>query len=896
MSKKLDKVFQEFEDVFVARQEEIKEYLLKYKKESFMKRDVLKVERIDATDRLKTSGFRSNLSMWQNFYRNIIVSSCIKVKGREKRYDYKFFFKEEKLSSDLLEKVERAINEATKLKQRRKYEKALKKIDNVMDLISDQDDEYIETRLTEVRQEIVNIKEEYNKKLQQIRDLERNLEKERASYNFDNALNIVEKIIESAKSIRDSKIKKQYEGRIQDFKQEKIEHLQRKVEDQRREGNYEDALKINNEIIELAEENNFYDIRNNAYNISEEIKKDIERDRQENQVKEEIASLEQKLEENRLNENYEDALKINNEIIELAKSIDNEDAIDKFISIHDKISIKLEEKRQRKKKKEKIDELRNQVEERQKLEDLEGIIELSNRLITLSTEIKREDLKAEFQALINDTRNKIEDRNKRIEVKDKISSLSEELRRKENDELFEGALETSSNIIELAQSIDDKENIERYNNIRDGISKKLEQKRTDQLRREKEEKISQLRKQIEENQKSGDLEGIIELSNEIILLSTEIERDDIKKEFQVLLEETKRKLEEQKKKEEEEQLKQEKISEFQNKFQVKTKKNKEEAEKLLNKAKSFENMIGIEEDILPTVEEYTPDELIGDVSADVNQMIDQLNSLLDKHRVEVKETVKSESRLISASGETATLEEDLKVKEVKEKKESTLQIESGFQNPFDEMIKDAIVSDLIPYNYEITDIEVNKKRPEKLPNKTKLKDGLEVRWELQNVPPQEKVDIQYNLRKRISRTIIFLLKDQLKIIKTHTNLKHSETSLEGMYDVNFPFSNSYERALNGVVIEDIIPLYYVHDIKQPTWIVPQENKTDYGNLVKWNMGELEPTTINYYYKLLEIYKYEELKASIYHLDKEAFEALKNDKIDKSNEKYNEILKTLGRYI
>ena len=36
--------------------------------------------------------------------------------------------------------------------------------------------------------------------------------------------------------------------------------------------------------------------------------------------------------------------------------------------------------------------------------------------------------------------------------------------------------------------------------------------------------------------------------------------------------------------------------------------------------------------------------------------------------------------------------------------------------------------------------------------------------------------------------------------------------MEGFYDAELPFTNSYGAQLDGVVIEDIIPLYYLHMI------------------------------------------------------------------------------------
>ncbi|MHA1763246.1 MAG: hypothetical protein ACTSYC_05730, partial [Promethearchaeota archaeon] len=51
--------------------------------------------------------------------------------------------------------------------------------------------------------------------------------------------------------------------------------------------------------------------------------------------------------------------------------------------------------------------------------------------------------------------------------------------------------------------------------------------------------------------------------------------------------------------------------------------------------------------------------------------------------------------------------------------------------------------------------------------------------------------------KRVSRTIIFMLKDQLKIIKTHSGLKL--LGIEGFYEAELPFTNNFGADIEGVV-------------------------------------------------------------------------------------------------
>ncbi|MFX1237286.1 MAG: hypothetical protein ACFFAS_05790 [Promethearchaeota archaeon] len=94
----------------MGRKSEIKSYVIKYYKTLFTSNPLLKIEHNDASDHLKKVGFRDNLSSWQNSYKNLIVSSCLVVKGKEKRHDYKFYFTEEKLPLEVVERIEKEID------------------------------------------------------------------------------------------------------------------------------------------------------------------------------------------------------------------------------------------------------------------------------------------------------------------------------------------------------------------------------------------------------------------------------------------------------------------------------------------------------------------------------------------------------------------------------------------------------------------------------------------------------------------------------------------------------------------------------------------------------------------------------------------------------------------
>ncbi|MFX1259573.1 MAG: hypothetical protein ACFFAN_17095, partial [Promethearchaeota archaeon] len=215
------------------------------------------------------------------------------------------------------------------------------------------------------------------------------------------------------------------------------------------------------------------------------------------------------------------------------------------------------------------------------------------------------------------------------------------------------------------------------------------------------------------------------------------------------------------------------------------------------------------------------------------------------------------------------------------------EVRSGIKNRFDDTIEEALITDIIPYNFEICNIEFNGE-PVKTPlNKTLIKDGIELNWKIQNIAPEEKIDIIYELRRRVSRTIIFILDGQLKIIKTHSNL--TPLNIEGLYEINLFFNNSLGSELNGVVIEDVIPPYYLHYFEEPKDLMPKKTKDlEKGEILKWMIETMKSGTLNYRYKLLESYRFKEIKKEIESLDKEGLHCLNEGSLKEVLAKYKEI--------
>ena len=109
MSEQIDEIIVKYVDLFKGREKEIKAYLTKNYLRLFETREIIDVQTVDSSDRIKKSGFQKQLSSWRNYYENINISSCLVVDNEKKRFDHKFLFTQEKLN-DLDKRIESLEN------------------------------------------------------------------------------------------------------------------------------------------------------------------------------------------------------------------------------------------------------------------------------------------------------------------------------------------------------------------------------------------------------------------------------------------------------------------------------------------------------------------------------------------------------------------------------------------------------------------------------------------------------------------------------------------------------------------------------------------------------------------------------------------------------------------
>ncbi len=511
-----------------------------------------------------------------------------------------------------------------------------------------------------------------------------------------------------------------------------------------------------------------------------------------------------------------------------------------------------------------IDDLKTQADKYLLSEEYNQAIEISDKIIQLAQNFDDRSIIIDQEDFISEVKRR--NINKQVEqALNEIETSKKELIKSWNQDQYDAILSKIENSLKLIQE----------NEIQ-GYEENLVNLKNDLIKfKEKNEvffnKIENLETNLNTNREKSQLYAALKICEKLINISEEHKKSEIKEKYKLVLKEIKSELEE---------------------------KNKEkliESEQLINEMKEIKKVIEVNENTLPIIYEYSVSEILENLSKEPNKKLEKLGVLLEKHRVKINKNIKTKVFLFGLSGEIHEFEKDTEIKKINKNNEKLLLYgHSGFSNPFDEIIEEAILIDLVPYNFEITNIKINNKEVEKTPDKQLTKDGIEYKWKLENIQLKENIEINYQLRRRISRTIIYIFNDQIKIINTHNNL--NSLQLEGIFEAKMPFNNSYGNQLNGLVIEDIIPSYYISSIKEPKNILPSEqNETEIGNIIKWSIENIEKNVLNFNYRLMELYKYEELKNSIKDLARDGINSLNNGNLLETLQFYEKIINQFKEY-
>ncbi len=211
MSEQLKEVFLKYEEIFDDRGEEIKAYLLKNYKKSFLRQDLIDVLKIDATDRIKKSGFHRKLSSWRNYYENVIISSCIIDSNKtKKRFDFKFIFTLEKLDDNTIDVIEAGLKNSAQLKRNFKFGEALAVIDEMLDLIKNESDRVFNRRLFKARNEILEAEKEHEVLTKKLVDLEKQFKIDQKENIYESMVIRSEELVQITKQLRKGNLTRKY--------------------------------------------------------------------------------------------------------------------------------------------------------------------------------------------------------------------------------------------------------------------------------------------------------------------------------------------------------------------------------------------------------------------------------------------------------------------------------------------------------------------------------------------------------------------------------------------------------------------------------------------------------------------------------------------------------------
>jgi len=319
----------------MGREEEIKKFVLKYFEKAFEDQIVEKFERIDATERIEKSGFQKEISAWRNTYKNIVVCSCMVVKGVQKRYDYKFYFVEEKLNEQTIEIVEDALAECSRLIKRFQFDEALNKVDEMIELIRKEEDRVYDKRLFNFRKEIIEAQKEYEKLLKKLAKLEEEIKINQEKQEIEPLIKNCKEIIPIAKKVKRNDLVKLYTGTLEEAEkelnfQEEFQKLEKEFKSSYGKKDYEKSLTICERIIELCDLHDKVELSEKYSKILEQLKNEIK---------------EKQLAEEREKEELKAFSNLTNELINLSKegiALVNRNAYFGAFDIYEKILNKME--------------------------------------------------------------------------------------------------------------------------------------------------------------------------------------------------------------------------------------------------------------------------------------------------------------------------------------------------------------------------------------------------------------------------------------------------------------------------------------------------------------------------------------------------------------------------
>jgi tetratricopeptide (TPR) repeat protein len=178
-----------------------------------------------------------------------------------------------------------------------------------------------------------------------------------------------------------------------------------------------------------------------------------------------------------------------------------------------------------------------------------------------------------------------------------------------------------------------------------------------------------------------------------------------------------------------------------------------------------------------------------------SQLQKLLRTALENKRVRVKNEIIS---TITAKREKEDLEASFKTEVEKEDSEVVAKV--YFENIYEAPLKDAVLTCYIPacYNVEKIDSQVRPKTQPAL-------EGMEATFDLKKLSPKEKINVNFTLRRNVSRTVVMEQGKEIWVIRTHIPIiQETPTSFKS----HLIIQNNTGKGIDSVILEDVIPLEF----------------------------------------------------------------------------------------
>ena len=420
MVQQIDRVFTKFKDIFAGREEEIRNFILRHFEKDFKERIVENIERIDATKKIKTSGFRNNLSSWRDSNKNIFISTCLLISGKQKRYDYKITFLKEKFYSDDIERMKTALNEVDTLREKLKLKIAVVKLDSATKLAKEMNIPKYMKELSKVEEEITALEKDYNKKLDHLVE---SLEIHRENSNINEALKDCDEIIETSKSINRTDLLEKYtqitnrimnelildkEKREQAY--EEILNLENQMNNNRERKDLDQAIKICKEIIQIAKLNEIINLIEKYNQILDVLKNEqIILEEKNKKLRNELKELDEQIQVSLAKDKLEEALNYSEKCLQISKALGNDDLIKKYEFISERIRNRISSAEEKHSKLiAELEELEQKMNIERENNNLKEALGFCEKIIQLSRSINRIDLMDKYSEVLTQIKNEIE--------------------------------------------------------------------------------------------------------------------------------------------------------------------------------------------------------------------------------------------------------------------------------------------------------------------------------------------------------------------------------------------------------------------------------------------------------------------------------------------------------